>query len=438
MNFKNLFWNFLKKLSSLSVSIGLFLFISAISIIGTIIEQEQSIQYYQINYPLNRPLFFFFTWKQILNWNLGHVYSNIWFILLLFLFFLSLIVCTVSRQLPILKRARQWKFFYSKSSLNKFKSLKIDQEKSFINFIYILTLKKYYVFHKGNAVYAYKGLIGRIAPIFVHISIILTLTGSLIGLFGGFFAQEMIPVGEMFHLQNIVKSGHLSIYPNNIVGKINSLNITYNKDNSIKQFFSNLSLLNNRGIFIYDSIISVNNPLTFRGLTFYQTDWQINALRLRLGSDYLCQKQLIKIKNKKTLAISWFCNLWIGEEYKISIFITDLKNNILVYDHNGVLIKQTRYGLWNVVHGVPIVIQDIITSTGLQIKTDPGIQITYLGFLILMISIITSYQSYSQIWANSMNKELSFSGCTNRASLFFESEFSVMYKAYTSLLSINR
>nr|YP_010728591.1 c-type cytochrome biogenensis protein [Phymatolithon calcareum]WEA76767.1 c-type cytochrome biogenensis protein [Phymatolithon calcareum] len=437
MNFKSILWNVLKKLSSLSVSISILLLIALVSILGTIIEQDQSIEYYKLNYPEDQSLFFFLTWKQIIAWGLSHVYSNIWFLSLIFLFFLSLLLCTMSTQLPVLKHARQWKFFYNNISLKKFNSYYKVTDESFINFIYVLNLKKYYVFHKGNAVYAYKGLLGRVAPIFVHFSIIFTLMGSVIGLFGGFFAQEMIPVGEVFHFQNIVRSGCISKYPSNVLGKVNNLNITYNQDHSIQQFFSNLSLLNNQGIILYNKTISVNNPLRFQGLTFYQTDWQVNALRLRLGSKYLFEKSLNKITNSN-LGTAWFCNVSINDNHQISIFITDLKNNILIYDDRGVLITETKYGLWNVVYGVPIVIQDLMTSTGLQVKVDPGIQITYLGFLILMISIVTSYQSYSQIWANSSYNTFHFSGITNRALLSFEDEVSIIYRTYLNLFSLSR
>lgn len=428
----------MKKLSSLSISIILLLLISCFSILGTIIEQDQSLEYYQANYPEQQSSLFFLTWKQIVGWNLSHIYSNIWFILLLLFFFFSLLICTVSKQLPILKRARQWKFLYNKASLNKFTSLKTIYGESFINFIYVLNLQKYYVFHKNNSIYAYKGLLGRIAPIFVHLSIILTLTGAVLGLFGGFFAQEIIPVGEVFHVQNIVKSGYLSKYPGNLIGKINSLNITYNHDDSIQQFFANLSLLDNSGSVLDNKIIFVNRPLKFSGLTFYQTDWQINSLRVRVGSSYICEKLLSKVSNNNTLSSSWFCNIFLGDHHKISIFITNLKNDILIYDINGILIANTKYGFCNVIYGVPIVVEDIMTSTGLQVKTDPGIYITYFGFLILMVSIIISYRSYSQIWANNdlETEEFYFSGFTNRASLIFEEEISLIYKACINLLKV--
>jgi cytochrome c biogenesis protein ResB len=45
----------------------------------------------------------------------------------------------------------------------------------------------------------------------------------------------------------------------------------------------------------------------------------------------------------------------------------------------------------------PITLLEIISSTGLQIKTDPGS--SYLsGIFLLMLSTLISYITYSQIW----------------------------------------
>ena len=66
---------------------------------------------------------------------------------------------------------------------------------------------------------------------------------------------------------------------------------------------------------------------------------------------------------------------------------------------------------------------EIISSTGLQIKTDPGIPIIYLGFFFLMISTLISYITYSQIWIIQKNKKIFIGGNTNRAIFEFELEF---------------
>ena len=71
---------------------------------------------------------------------------------------------------------------------------------------------------------------------------------------------------------------------------------------------------------------------------------------------------------------------------------------------------------------------DILSSTGIQIKSDPGIPIIYLGFGILMFSTLISYVSYSQIWMIIEIGELLIGGNTTRAILDFEFEFSKLFK----------
>ena len=71
----------------------------------------------------------------------------------------------------------------------------------------------------------------------------------------------------------------------------------------------------------------------------------------------------------------------------------------------------------------PIIFLEIISSTGLQIKTDPGIPLIYLGFFFLMFSTLISYITYSQIWVIQKNKKIFIGGNTNRAIFEFELEF---------------
>ena len=66
---------------------------------------------------------------------------------------------------------------------------------------------------------------------------------------------------------------------------------------------------------------------------------------------------------------------------------------------------------------------EIINSTGLQIKTDPGIPVIYIGFFFLMVSTLISYINYSQIWIFQKNQKIFIGGNTNRAIFEFELEF---------------
>ena len=108
-----------------------------------------------------------------------------------------------------------------------------------------------------NIIYCYKGLIGRIAPIVVHFSMIIILLGAITGALEGFKAQEIIPKTETFHIQNILSNGKVSSIPR-VSGRINDFWITYTKQTTINQFYSNISILNVDGNEIKHNTIYVS------------------------------------------------------------------------------------------------------------------------------------------------------------------------------------
>nr|YP_010484935.1 c-type cytochrome biogenesis protein [Hypnea cervicornis]UVW80629.1 c-type cytochrome biogenesis protein [Hypnea cervicornis] len=428
LKYKTLKWKIIKQLSNLNFSIILLLTIGSTSILGTIIEQDKNIDYYQSNYPMKSHISYLFNWKNILYFGLDHIYTTWWFILLITLFFCSLTTCTFSQQLPSLRNARHWKFMpYSKYNNSNINYLPI---KSFINIIYSLNQYNYYVFQRNNKIYGYKGLVGRLAPIFVHISIIITLTGNMLGLFTGFISQEIIPEGEIFHVQNSIKSGKYSHLPYNIIGKIDNFFIEYHPNSSIKQFYSLISLKNNKNENLIQKKISVNSPLKFHGLTFYQTSWNLEGLKIQIDNKLIQQKlQEIKINKIRT----WIYNFNLTNHESLFFLVSGLNNQIFIYNSSGELLQSIKTNETFNINNHKITIKEIIPSTGIQIKTDPGIPIVYFGFFILIISIITSYSSYHQIWISGQNNKINLKGITNRGQLTFEEELTELQRDYIKI-----
>ncbi|NET34527.1 MAG: cytochrome c biogenesis protein, partial [Cyanothece sp. SIO1E1] len=194
-------------LADLRLAIALLLTIAVFSISGTVIEQGQSLAFYQANYPEHPALFGFLTWKLLLLIGLDHVYRTWWFLAILILFGASLTACTFTRQLPALSAARHWKF-YSKPS--QFQKLALSTELdagSLETLKPLLEQKRYQIFQADNTLYARKGIIGRMGPILVHASMLIILLGAIWGAMTGFFAQEMVPSGDRFKIQNIFDAG---------------------------------------------------------------------------------------------------------------------------------------------------------------------------------------------------------------------------------------
>lgn len=421
------FWRgeLLPLLADLRLAILLLLAIALFSISGTVIEQGQSAQFYQANYPEHPALFGFLTWKVILIIGLDHVYRTWWFLSLLILFGSSLTACTFTRQFPALKAARNWKFY---DKPRQFEKLALSAELEAGNFKSLLPelqKRSYLIFQEGNALYARKGIAGRIGPIIVHASMLIILAGSIWGSVTGFVAQEMIPSGQTFLVKNIVDAGPLAAaqVPRDWAVKVNRFWIDYTPEGGIDQFYSDLSVVDKQGKEVDRKTIYVNKPLRYKGVTLYQTDWGISAVKFQFNNSPIFQLPMAQLDTNGKGRI-W--GTWIPTKPDlsegISLVTKDLQGTLLIYDSTGKLISTVRTGMTTEVNGVNLKILEVIGSTGLQIKADPGIPIVYAGFGLLMLGVIMSYISHSQIWALETDGKLYLGGRTNRAQVAFERE----------------
>jgi len=415
-----IFWKFIYLLGNLRLAIFLLLLIASVSSLGTIIEQEKNISFYETTYPLSKPIAGFINSDFILFLGLDHVYTTNWFLILLFLFSASLLSCTLSRQIPSLKLATIWKFLKSEKKANKsgitfnITGLSINQ------FTYALRERNYNIVQQGPYLYAYRGLIGKIGPILVHLSITLIMVGSVIGALTGFMTQELVTKGELFHLQNVVASGPLSYIRQDFEGYIHDFNIAYNDQGLVDQFYSDISILDNNLESISKKTIFVNEPLRSQGSTFYQTDWSVTKLKVRLNGINVSDVLL------KEISTSNNSRFWIGsfniKQDKLILVLQDLTGKYLVYSPERKLLGQSEIGHKIFLNGTQLRLESIVPSTGIQVKSDPGVPFVYIGFFFLIFSITLSYTSYCQIWAVKVKKKVYIYGNTNRASYFFEKD----------------
>ena len=408
-------------LADLRFSIFILLLISLFSIIGTVIEQDQPLEVYKTNYPLTLPLFGFLSWDKIIQFGFDHVYKTWWFLTLIGLFGLSLTLCSFLQQLPSLKIARRCQFFRTTNQFSRLKISTILTNLSLNKIISRIKNQKYSIFQQKNILYCYKGLIGRIAPIVVHFSMILVLLGTVIGSLFGFKAQEIVPKTENFHIQNIINTGPLTIIPQTST-RVNDLWITYTKQRTVSQFYSDISILDSTGNERNRKTVSVNYPLVDKGVYYYQTDWNLIALRFQNLKNQIIEYPLINVlDNKEKIWLTWIStnsSLTNG----IIVIVDNLEGYCSVYNELGQFLGNIELNEMIDVKQ-PITLLEIISSTGLQIKTDPGIPIIYLGFFFLMVSTLISYITYSQVWIIQKEQKIFIGGNTNRAVFEFELEF---------------
>ena len=409
------FQTFIKLITDLKFAMVLLGVIALISGMGSVIEQDEPISFYEENYK--EAIYGFIDSNFILNLGLNHIYVTWWFLFLLILLSLSLIGCSINRQFPLVNNSKEYFF---KKEKNSFQNLpfSIELKNSYYlkeSLLGSIQELNFYVYQKGNSIYGYKGLVGRLSPILVHCSLLLILFGSSCAAFQNFKAQEILPKGELFHIQNPLKVGKFTTIPQLSI-RVNDFWVEYEK-NQIHQFYSNLSILNNFGEEIKTQTISVNNPLRYKSIDFYQSDWNLIGIRIKnIKENKTVELPLFPLKNQSKLWVTW-----IKEDQEIkTILIDQFQNVILLYDEKGNFIKNLNSGD-NFENN--FVILDILSSTGLLIKYDPTITIIYLGFGLLMITTVLSYLPYTQLWIHNKKNNCWIGSVTNRGKLQLEIEF---------------
>jgi cytochrome c biogenesis protein len=406
-----------KILIDLKFSILILALIAFASSFGSFIEQDEPQNFYEENYPLEKPIYGFISSKIILNLGLDHVYNTWWFLSLLLILGLSLIGCTLTRQFPLVENSKEYFF---RKQINSFLKLPFSiklQNRFYLKEIILLKLQKLnlFVYQKGDLIYGYKGLVGRISPILVHISLIIILMGSTLGAFKNFKAQEVLPKGEVFHIQNPLKIGRLTPLPN-LTTRVNDFWVEY-KNNKINQFYSNLSIIDNYGNELKNQTISVNNPIRFKDIDVYQSDWNLIGIRIKdIEKNKIYEYPVFQL-NKNTKA--WIT--WINDSSKtLSVVFDQLENTFSIYNETGDFVEIKNIGD-SITKNYKLV--DLLPSTGLLIKYDPSIRLIYLGFGLLMLTTLLSYLPYTQFWVYENSKNIWLGSSTNRGKIQLEIEF---------------
>ncbi len=413
-------------LADLRLAIALLLVIAVTSITGTVIEQGESLAFYQTNYPSDPALFGFLDWRVILVSGLDHVYRTWWYLAILIVFGASLTACTFTRQITALRWfSRPWNFYSQPRQFNKL-ALSGELTQGNLEAISPLLEKRgYKVFTRDRTLYAQKGVAGRIGPIVVHASMLIILAGAIYGSMTGFFAQEIVPSGQVFQIRNIFDAGPWAEaqVPKDWAVRVNDFWIDYTPEGVIDQFYSDLSVINEDGEELAQKTIHVNEPLRYKGVTLYQADWGIAAVQVKLNNSPVLEIPMGQLPTEGKSRI-WGTLVPTKPDMSesVSLLATDLQGTLLVYDTAGQLVATVRKGMATEVNGIQLSIVDIIGSTGLQIKADPGIPWVYLGFGLLMVGVLMSYISHSQVWALEADDKFFVGGRTNRAQVTFERE----------------
>jgi cytochrome c biogenesis protein len=254
--------------TSVRTAIALLFLLAIVSILGTLIRQDMPLN--QLQQTVSP---FYFRLITILD--LHQLYRSWWFILLLVLLSLNIMGCLFQRLRNI---PAEWKGASGKSSFK----LSLTDRRGLRELQEIITSAlKQSVRGAPRVVKAGDRLIlswvnDRIQLLgfpFIHAAIILILIGGLIGSLYGFKGKVQIKEGEKASRFTVILAGVAEQLPFEIA--VDRFVFNRYPTGEPKEYRSDVRILVGGNKEVLKGSILVNHPLTFQGISLYQSDWDL-------------------------------------------------------------------------------------------------------------------------------------------------------------------
>ncbi len=380
-------------LSSLKIAI-LLLFLIAISCAaGTLIPQQESDQFYYDNFNKN-PFLGIINGNILLIFGFNHVYTSFWFLFLLIWLGLALAVCSFRRQLPILKSALNWIDYKSHLQIAKLSIAQTvvtnNPSKSLEKIKFNLKRKGWNIKETNGRIAARQGVVGRIGPILIHLGMILLMIGATYGSLNSRTIEKFLVPGRSIDLLNKNEEKNLTI-------ELQKFQIERDPQGRAEQYRSLVHIVEPNGN-NQSKEISVNYPLRYKGLTLYQADWSLAAITIQIENSPKLQIPIEAIPDLGEQV--WGTIIPTKKDGKDPILLT-VKSElgpVNIYDNDGTLLITLSTNKEAIIKETLIKIINIIPSSGLLLKHDPGVPLVYTSFAIILIGASLSIISTKKIW----------------------------------------
>ena len=433
---ENPIWKFF---SSVKLAVILFIILAVTSIIGTVLPQGESLQFYLERYGPG-------VFKLIRGLHLYDTYHSWWYTSLLVLFSVNLTVC-ISRRLPFtLKLYRRDNLdvdagrllrmpFRERWILNP--GIAPDAEAELQNRFArhvrgrvrtrdISGDGKVFLSEKGK--WSYWGLYG------LHSSLLIIFVGALAGTFWGFGGSLMLAEGES--ADHVVSRELEKKIPLGFSIRCDKFTVQFYDTGAPKEFRSDVTVIDD-GREVLHKKLRVNSPLVYKGIRFYQSSYQaIPDITVNLVSSDGRQHSMTMPAYRK---VAWpeaglemgvmryvpnihgspAIRLWIGSSAGGAQAVWVLRDRQGEYNDGRNLYRISLAGIKEKY------------MTGLQVKKDPGVPLVWLGCAGLILGIFVAFWvPHRRMWLYVGRKEngteVILAGQSNKNKIAFGKHFDAL------------
>ncbi len=276
--------------------------------------------------------------------------------------------------------------------------------------------------------FSQKGHWTRTGVYMVHASILVIFLGAIIGSLGGFKGSVMIPETQ--------ESNKVFLYDGKGVEELdfavrnNKFRIDFYPNGMPKEYTSSLTVIE-QGKEVLTKVIEVNDPLTYRGITFYQSsydpyqdfvvvvttpdgDKQTFIIPFQQQEAWTEKNLKFGVINAKVLGQSivssklWFSD---GNEEPATLWIDDGAEATIERENGTYQVTAKQ-----------------MYATGLQVAKDPGVWWVYIGCGLMLFGLyVAFFMSHRRIWLllrpNGDKTEVLLTGSANKNRAGFERTF---------------
>ncbi len=436
--------------ASIKLAMFLFLVLAMMATIGTVIQQNERPEVYIKEYGEE-------AYRWFLRLGFTDVYHTWWFTGLLGLLCVNSLTCFHKRFPAVWRSMQQDKVNVALPFIKGMKhqaEIAVAGSKETVaeGIVQMLAEKGYRVLAKNEAkeatLYGTKGVMGRVGAHMAHLSATVIVLGGLIGSYWGFQEFGVCLEGQTYH----IPKGNFDL-------KVDKFWIDYHPNGSVKSYNSTLTVLEG-GKEQLTKTISVNDPLVYKGIWFYQSSYGDAWDRVEVARLNIKDKDTDKVVG--TVDLEWnkeksLDNL--GLKLAVTDFVADFGFNSSekkvfskTVEHANPAIKLTiteqptpkaatvQATPW-IFYNYPDLF-DIKDSkyrfelagyqpkkfTGLQITKDPGVNIVWIGSTMIVVGItLSSFIYHRRLWAKVIPREggvtVHIGGSTHKSQIDFQKEF---------------
>ena len=421
-------WDFF---CSLKLTMFLFITLAVISIIGTVIPQGAPPPEYlqtisQNKLKLYQALGFF------------DMYHSWWFILLLSLLSMNLIACSIKRLPHIWKTITQPVMVMGdglEKTLTNLTTIETRGDVATLRDRVAAVLKAEFAdpvitetdgaFH----LFAQKTPWSRLAVYAVHLSVLVIFIGAIIGSLFGYKGFVNIPEGES--VARVMSRSEKEIDLGFAV-RCEKFSVAFYDTGAPKEFKSILTVLENgQPVPGYNRVpVIVNDPLSYKGITFYQSSYgKLGEHEFTISDLDGKNPQPLMIKSggsaklpngsgiclqETTPDISRFQPGLNGPAAQVEVHLANGENKtFIVYSNNPVMNRM------NLPYTGGKLLQyrggEEFMYTGLQVAKDPGVWVVWLGCLLMVVGIyVAFFTSHRRIWVRVEKGTVTIGGSSSK------------------------